>query len=191
MLPRHLPSTSTRCLLHARHDVVPCLALLCLDLSCFALLCCCLHRCTPALPLPPICATLAKAEPLAVFVATTPSAPGCHWTSRCPKPLATLSSIPEQCRAAPRHRMTLERRAPPSSSPAASGLPPAQPPPPRGPHRHTAPLRLINSRRRPPGRPITVELARPTTDAVGSPTLMSTPPSYPKIGPPPSTPACS
>jgi hypothetical protein len=49
----------------------------------------------------------------------------------------------------------------------------------------TAPLRLVNNRRRPPGRPITIELARPTTDAVGSPTLVSTPPSNPKIGPPP------
>jgi hypothetical protein len=49
----------------------------------------------------------------------------------------------------------------------------------------TAPLRLVNNRRRPPGRPITVELARPTADAVGSPTLVSTPLSDPKIRPPP------
>jgi hypothetical protein len=32
-LSRRLPPTSTRCLLHAGHDVVPCIALLCLDLS--------------------------------------------------------------------------------------------------------------------------------------------------------------
>jgi hypothetical protein len=48
----------------------------------------------------------------------------------------------------------------------------------------TAPLRLVNNCHRPPGRPITVELARPTADAVGSPTLVSTPPSDPKIRPP-------
>jgi hypothetical protein len=185
-LPHHLPPTSTRCLLHAGHDVVPCIALLCLDLSCLALqlawpqrscpwlglhnaclpfaaatpwlaavpllascqcccfatclllllllafvpwllalLCCCLRRCTPALPLSPICTTFAKAEPLAVFIAVTPPASGCHWTSRYPKLPATLCSIHEQRRAAPRHRMAPKRQAPLSSSSAASDLPPA------------------------------------------------------------------
>jgi hypothetical protein len=149
-----------------------------------ALLCCCLHRCTPALPVPPIYATLTKAEPLVVFVVVTLLVPGRHWTSRCPKPPATLSTISEQRCAAPRHQTAPERRAPPSSSPATSGLPLAQPPPPRGPHRRTTPLRLINSRRRPPGCPVAVELARLTTDAVGSPTPVSTPPSDLKIRPP-------
>jgi hypothetical protein len=68
-----------------------------------ALLCCCLRRCTPALPLSLICTTLAKAEPLAVFIAATPLASGRHWTSRCPKLPATLSSIHEQRHAVPRH----------------------------------------------------------------------------------------
>jgi hypothetical protein len=57
--------------------------------------------------------------------------------------------------------LTIERRLRPSSCPA-------HPPPPRGPHRCTSPLWLVNSRHRPSGRVVAIELACPTVDFVGS-----------------------
>jgi hypothetical protein len=71
-----------------------------------------------------------------------------------------------------RERLHVHRCLRSSSSPATT---------PRGPHRRTAPLRLVNSRHRPVGHAVAVELAHLTTDVVSSPTPERTPTSDLKI----------
>jgi hypothetical protein len=80
-----------------------------------------------------------------------------------------------------RERLHVHRCLRSSSSPATT---------PRGPHRRTAPLRLVNSHHRPVGHAVAVELAHLTIDVVSSPTPERTPTSDPKIRHH-STPACS
>jgi hypothetical protein len=80
--------------------------------------------------------------------------------------------LPNPLRSSHHKRLHVHHRLRPSSSPAATTT---------SSHQRTVPLQLVNSHHRPSGHAVTVELARPTADAVGSLTPVRTPPSDPKI----------